>query len=265
MQNETGSSTAQIIRAYMVAATIFEAQELQTLIESLSHKIPFAMQVELLGHIRRLIYLSTRWFLRHKNLTNEDLQETINTFGTNVKLLTDLVPSLMGGFTKNYLDSLSAQFEKIGVSVEYARRIAATRAMYTSLNIIQVATEHHFDLTKTARVYFVVGEYFNLLWFRDKIGTDTREGIWETLARLTLRDELDILQKLITTSVMQQKSMPSGAKEAIDQWIAANPHAMERWEKILEMIHSSTSIDYSMFFIALRELSNLLHASELYA
>jgi glutamate dehydrogenase len=265
LKNETGATTAEILRAYIVASRIFDALELQRLIESFDHKISVTIQYELLGHIKRLTYLATRWFLRHKKLASDNMQEIIASFSKSVKSLEALIPSLMGGFTKNYLETLSIEFEKVGISQDIARRIAAARAMYTSLNIIEVATKHKFDLFKTTKVYFAVGEYFNLLWFRDRIANDTREGYWETLSRLTLRDELDILQKLITTSIMQQKQQMEDPNAAIENWIAKNPRSMERWEKILEMLHSSTSVDYVMFFIALRELSDLIHASEVHA
>jgi glutamate dehydrogenase len=265
LQNETGATVAEILRAYIVASRIFDAPQLQRLIESFDHKISVKTQYELLGHIKRLTYLATRWFLRRKPLTSDNMEETINYFSKNVKALEELIPSLMGGFTKNYLETLSIEFEKVGISHEIARRIAAARAMYTSLNIIEIATKYNFDLFKTTKIYFAVGEYFNLLWFRDRIANDAREGYWETLSRLTLRDELDILQKLITTSIMQQKQKSDDPIATIENWIAQHHRSMERWERILGMLHSSTSVDYVMFFIALRELSDLIHSSEAHA
>jgi glutamate dehydrogenase len=256
---EMGSSVPEIIRAAIAAIRIYGTSELQEIIQALDFKIPIATQYELLGHIRRLIYLSTRWFLRRKRLTNENMEEIINHFSKNVKELQDLIPSLMGGFTKNYLETLSEQFKQANISQDDARRIAGARAMYTSLNIIDIATQNKFDLKKTARIYFAVGEYFNLLWFRDRLASDNREGYWEALSRLTLRDQLDTLQKQITIVVMNNSKNENDTKKSIETWIEENHRSMERWEKIMEMLHSSTSLDYAMYFIALRELSDLIN------
>jgi glutamate dehydrogenase len=261
LQTETDATVAEVLRASIVALRIFDVSELQKTIETLDFKLPLATQYELLGHVRRLVYLSTRWFLRHKKLTSDNIEETINEFSKNVRVLENVIPNLMGGFTKNYLESLSEQFDKAGISREIARRIAGARALYTSLNIIEIATKNKYDLTQTAEVYFSVGEYFNLLWFRDRIASDSREGYWEILSRLTLRDELDTLQSMITVSIMKFSKKRTDTN-SIESWIETNHRSMQRWEKILEMLHSSTSLDYSMFFIALRELSDLIHACE---
>jgi glutamate dehydrogenase len=262
LQMESGGTVPEIVRAYTVAWEVFDAGELHRLIQSFGFKIPLSTQYELLGYITRLIYLATRWFLRHKKLTDKNMEQAITHFKKSVHALYEVIPSLMGGFTKNYLESLSDQFEKAGISRDIARRIASTRAMYTSLNVIEVATDHKYDLVKTAEMYFGVGEAFNLLWFRDQIAGDGRTGYWDNLARLALRDELDVLQRLLTYSIMRTNKKGLETKLAIEQWMEVNNRAMSRWEKILEMLHTSNSTDYVMFFIALRELADLLHAGE---
>lgn len=262
LQVETGATVAEILRAYIVASRSFEAPQLLKLIESLGFKLPLKTQFELLGYIRRLIFLSTRWFLRHVSLNDDNMPQTIEHYGKCIRTLEELIPTLMGGFTKEYLDTLSETFSKAGIETIYARRIGASRAMYTALNIIDVATKHQFDLAQTAKLYFATGERFHLLWFRDRIASDSREGYWDTLARLTLRDELDVLQKLLTVVIMQHNKKEPEPHNAIDTWIEHHQRPISRWENVLTMLHGSTSVDYVMFFIALRELADLIEASK---
>lgn len=79
---------------------------------------------------------------------------------------------------------------------------------------------------------------------------------------MTLRDELDIQQKRLTVAIMKYDEKTRNPSESIADWIADHQYAMERWEKMLKILHSSTNIDYVMFFIAMRELSELIHTSE---
>lgn len=257
MQTESGSSIPEIIRAYVIASNVFQTPALQAVIESLDFKIPITLQYELFQHIQHLINLSTRWFLQG-NRSKGDLPTIINNYAGNLTTLKELVPSLMSGSTKVYLDTLAGQFVQAGLSQELAHQIATYRALYTILNISEVAKQHRLDLVKTARVYFEVGGYFNLVWFRDQIATDTREGYWNTFARLSLRDELDVLQKLLTVVLMTFDKKEQDIQRLLAHWSALNTRAVERWNKILELLHSSTSIEYSMFFIALRELASLV-------
>ncbi len=255
IQLETGANVGDIVRAYAVASRIFGTRDLEKLMDSLEVKIPIEMQFELMHHIRTLINLATRWFLRGYRLKG-DLNQIIDHYSTRIKLLEEIIPNLMLGVTKTYLESLKDRFTSLGIPKEVANRFAIIRAIYTSLNIIEVATEHNFDLIHTAKVYFEVGGRFNLVWFRDQIASDHREGHWITLARLTLRDELDILQKLLTFVIIETNLKQKNTQILIDNWGKKNLHAIQRWERILGMLVDVTPVDYSTFFIAIRELCN---------
>ena len=96
------------------------------------------------------------------------------------------------------------------------------------------------------------------MWFRDQIALDSREGHWNTMARLALRDELDSLQRRLSIVILQSHKKERSTEHLIKHWLSQHTRIQERWEKLLEMIHSSSSVDYTMFFIALRELADLI-------
>ena len=223
----------------------------------MSFKVPAKLRYDLLHHIRHLLNLSTRWFLRSSYLKNE-VEETIGHFAIPIRQLEPMVTDLMSGMTKAYLQSLIEHFTAEGIPLGTATRIATYRAIYILLNVVEVATEHHFDLIRTATMYFHVGAKFNFVWFRDHIANDLREGHWNNLARLTLRDELDVLQKLLTVIMLRHDREDWNVTKTIDRWIKKHPRVVDRWEKMLQLLHGSPTIDYSMFFIALRELSDWL-------
>lgn len=260
LQVETGATIAEIIRAYTLASHVFDTHELQKMVENLDFKLPMDEQYEMLMNIRHLISLTTRWFL-HSVYLREDLSQTIYCYTTRVKKLEEIIPELMGGATKKYLTSLTEKFVSLGISKTIARRIAVSRAIYTSLNIIYVAIENKFELIKTAKVYFAAGERMSLLWFRDQLLNDTREGHWNVLARLTLRDELDIAQRALTIVMMNENPKINDINELIKTWMGNNQNAVSRWKKLLAMLQTSSNVDYTMFFIAIRELIGLIMAS----
>lgn len=259
-QMETGATVPEIVRSHAVASRVFDASELQKLIELLDFKIPMSEQYNMLFNIRNLINLATRWFLRLMD-PDTDLKSLIDHYSSKVDILETIIPNLMAGFTKEYLASLTDKFLQAGIPKETAKHIATYRAIYTSLNIIDVATRNKFDLIKTAKVYFASGERTNLVWFRDQIASDSREGHWNTLARLTLRDELDVSQRALTIAIMKMDNKESDVHKLIDKWFEKNKHALERWDKLLALLHASSSTDYTMFFIALRELIGWITAA----
>lgn len=262
LQIETSATVGEIACAYITASHVFESIKLENLIKSLDFKISMQEQYDMLFNIRNLVNLATRWFLRSHYL-NFDLEKLIAHFSERVKILEKITPNLMAGATKEYLHTLIKEFINIGLSESIARRIATYRAIYTSLNIIDVATVHNLDLIKTAKVYYACGEQINLLWFRDQIAKDSRDGHWNILARLSLRDELDSAQRNLTIAIMQTDKKEKDPGKLISKWMQANQRALERWEALLSMLLSSSEIDYTMFFIAMRELISLTISSNI--
>jgi glutamate dehydrogenase len=257
---ETGATIAEIIKAHAISNRIFEANELEKFIESLGFKITVDLQYELLHYVRMLLNLSTRWFLRSSYM-KDDIKNTIEHFSSRIKKVRTVIPELMVGSTREYLEKLTDHFVTSGLNLQDAQNIAVYRALYISLNIIEVATTHHFDLLQTTKVYFEVGAKFNLVWFRDQIAMDSREGHWNSLARLTLRDELDALQKLLTIAIIKGSKKEKDHLALINSWRAKHQRAIDRWDKLLELLHGSTSVEYTMFFIALRELADWVNTS----
>lgn len=257
LQTEAGAALPDIIRGYYVVTKIFEIEFLQTMIESLSYKIDLNVQYELLHFIKHFIVISTRWFLRGDRL-RQDLHVIIEHFSMRVKEMWDIIPSLMAGTTKEYLLQLMRQFVAAGLSEQVARRVAVIRAMYNVLNIIEIDSQYNYGLEKTAAVYFEVGTRFNLVWFRDQLAMGNIEGFWDILIRFSLRDELDVIQKSLTLLIFQQNKAEQEADQLLDDWTNMNPHLVDRWKKILEKLYEGASIDFSRFFVALKELSNLL-------
>jgi glutamate dehydrogenase len=80
------------------------------------------------------------------------------------------------------------------------------------------------------------------------------------VARLTLRDELDIAQRQLAVAIINTDKKESDVNKLIDKWMVNNEAALRRWEKTLGMLVASNTVDYTMFFIALRELMGFVAA-----
>lgn len=248
MSVETGASIPDVARAYSISANIYDTDNLQYLIDSLNFKIPLQTQYDLMHHIRQLLNLSTRWFLRNNRLKG-DINQIVTHYGNCVKKLETLIPNLIVGVTKDYMQKIVSQFVEAGLAADIAQKIAIARPLYTALNVIEVATQNKMNLTRTAEVYFQVGGRFNLVWFRDQIANDGREGHWNNMARLSLRDELDSLQRNLSIAILKSDARENNADKLISNWMEANTHIHKRWETLLEMLYGSSSLDYTMFLL----------------
>lgn len=261
LQTETGETIENVIRAFTIASHIFDSKALMQSVLALDFKIDCKLQYDILFHLRNLISLATRWFLRN-HYTHHDIQTCIDTFKEGVNTLMPWIPKLMGGYTRDYLAEITAEFLRTGLSKDLAERIGTYRAIYSALNIIDVSQKHDYDLIETAKIYFSAGEKLNLVWFRDQIAQDKREGHWHALARLTLRDDLDIAQRRLTLAILQSdRNNKKSHHEHIANWLSHHNTPLSRWNNVLSHLHANTSIDYSMFFIAVRELLDIIETT----
>jgi len=260
LQTETGLPVSDVVRAYIIASHVFVTQKIHKEIDELDVRVPAKMQYELLHHVRQLINLATRWFLRENRLRG-DISKIISHFKSSIDQLVKNLPRYISGMTKDYLENLAQEFIHMGLPSDLGHRVALARSMYTTLNVTEVATRHHFDLERTAAAYFDVGGRFGLVWFRDQIASDNREGTWNNRARIALRDELDSSQRRLCVAVMKQDQKSGTPDQIITNWIKTNESIYNRWASLLETVQGSASLDYILFFVALRELSSLIAES----
>jgi glutamate dehydrogenase len=258
LQKETGASISDVAIANMLSEVVFKADELHDFIHSLDNSIPVDLQYELLHLVRMLLNMSTRWFIRNSRINN-DLSTIAEYYSHSIDKLCGIIPNLILGTTKEYITKVTNSFINAGLPTDKAERIAISRVMYTALNIAEVASIHDFDIVKTAKLYFHVGGAFNLVWFRDLIASDNRPGKLSNAARLSLRDDLDQLQRRMTIVIMQSDVKEDDVVKLTDNWIRDNNNIYHRWMDIVKNCEESQEDDYAVFFISLRELQYMIN------
>jgi glutamate dehydrogenase len=61
---------------------------------------------------------------------------------------------------------------------------------------------------------------------------------------------------------MKNNKKEKSTTQLIEKWSNNNRRSLDRWERILSMLHASDNVEYTMFFIAIRELLGLISTSE---
>ena len=81
--------------------------------------------------------------------------------------------------------------------------MASLDALFSGLNVIEVATACGETVEAVAAVYFALGYKLDLHWLRDQIAKLPAETHWQTLAQGALRDDLYSEQRELTTEVLK--------------------------------------------------------------
>jgi glutamate dehydrogenase len=85
---------------------------------------------------------------------------------------------------------------------------------------------------------------------------------WDALARAACRDDIDRQQRSLTESVMDYCITSDNTEHSLDAWEAELKPLVNRWRQMIVDLRASTSEDFTMYAVALRELLDLAQASE---
>ncbi|RKZ41294.1 MAG: NAD-glutamate dehydrogenase [Gammaproteobacteria bacterium] len=255
LDEETGQTAADIVRAFMVSWKIFDMQSIFAEIEALDDQISAIVQIRMMIAARQQIERASRWLLRHYKMPLE-IANSINTLRPGVLQLADSLSSLMSHADQEQLEMNAQQFIDAGVSKAFATRVASLVYLLSALDIVEVANTTSVKLEKVAAVHFLLGTRLKLHWLRAHIGKLPRDTRWTALSRSALRDELYRTHRQLTTVVLQNDDNDIAPDALLSKWMETK--SIERCQNVLSDLSCIKKPDLSMLSVALREIRNLL-------
>jgi glutamate dehydrogenase len=256
LREETGASPPEVARAYTIAREVFDVRRLWKDLATLDNVVPAEVQLELQAEGRKMIERSALWFLRNRRQPL-DIASTVSQFAPGVASLAQELPKLLAPADSESLDRLAERFCAAGVPAELATRVASLDALFSGLNVIDVATACGETVETVAAVYFSLGYRLDLHWLRDQIARLPAETHWQTLAQGALRDDLYSEQRELTAEVLRPGTEDRDAETLIDSWTEENRSSVERANAILADLKEAEALDIAMLSVALREIRNL--------
>jgi glutamate dehydrogenase len=256
LQDETGAPVSAIVRAYMISRSILNIDEIWRKIDELGTKITAETQIKMMLQYVRLCRRTTRWFLRSQRKTL-DISSAIERYKSGVNQLKKCMPQIFAEKSKELYQSAYDHYLSLNVGNVIAHELAVTRALFSAMDIIEVSQQMNIKVTKVAQVYFALGEYLDLNWIRTKVIVHSTENHWELLSREALRDDLDWQQRQLTAGIIRIDMEEKDLMDQFNQWFEMHKNLIDRWHNILAELKSAQTMNYTMFFVAIRELLDL--------
>ena len=256
LQDETGAPVSAIVRAYIIARTVLDLESIWKQIEELGTKISAQKQIDMMMIYVRLSRRVTRWFLRSQRRTL-DISQAVKLYSQGVKELKKSMPAVFGENLRAHYDEQYRTQVDDGIPPNLAHELTVTRALFAATDIIEIAHKREMKIPKVAEVYFGIEEFLDLDWIRTQISVHSTENHWESLSREALRDDLDWQQRQLTDGILNYDSKNKDLKLRLESWGESHSALIERWRHILTDLKSSTVLNYTMFFVAIRELLDL--------
>ena len=252
----TGARPHEVVRAYLLSREIFGFVSMWKSIEALDNRVDDALQSAMLIDMSRELERGTTWFLRSRRLA-EDMAATIAHFAPRVEALAARLPALLDAAGRARVGAAVADHVAKGVPEELATRVVTLDALYSTLDIVEVAGATRRPVELVAEIYFELSTRLGLPWLREKIAQLPGDKHWQMLAKAAMQDDLSGLQRTIASEVLSGGGESFARDALLALWQERNRRAIERAQQLLVELRATPVADAAMLSVALRELRNL--------
>lgn len=259
---ETGASTPDIVRAYLVAREVFDLPSFYRAVESLDNEVDTATQIAMLLEARKLAERGARWLLVNRR-PPLDLAGSVSFFMKGFNGLLSHIPKLLTGPDLAAYEDRRDSFVARGVPLELAERVAGMVPAYSTLDLVEISSLTGRPVSEAAEVYFDLADRLQLARLRERIISLPRDNRWNSIARSALRDDLYAAHASLTRDVLAHSKPGLPPEERLARWSDANSAAVSRARQTLSEIWESDNFDLATLSVALRAIRTLVAASNL--
>ena len=256
MREETGASSADVVRAYIVAREAFGMVDLWRAVESLDYKVADSVQTEMVIAAGRLIVRATLWLLRNRSHL-ADVAAAIERFQPGARILAKMLPEALPEGERNACRQAQARLVAAGVPEALAARIAVSDSLFAGLDVVEVAAALRCEGDVVGRLYFALGGRLDFPWLRASIDGLAASSHWQALAKAALRDDLASMQRQLTAVALRAAPTERDPARLSALWEAAHRTVLERFGQVLADLRTAGAPDLAMLSVAMRELRNL--------
>jgi glutamate dehydrogenase len=252
-----GATLAEVARAFTVVRDVLGLRRLWAEVEALDDRVPMAVQTEMVGDIGRVLTSLMRWLLRHRG-PPIDVEAEVTRFRDQAATLAPTLRTLLARDDRELCELRAAQFVGEGVPAGLAEEVAWLGAVMPAPDVVEVAAAAGEPAETVAAVQAGLSDRLRLDWLRERMDALAFATRWETLSRLGVRDELFDHRRALTAAVLRAVPPDHAPEARIDAWLAANPVAAARFERLMAEIEQRGTFDVTILSVALSELRNLV-------
>jgi glutamate dehydrogenase len=257
LAGETGADAAELTRANFVAREIFGSLPLRHELRDYDNKLDAKLQTWMRIEMRTLVERASRWLVTNRR-PPLDSQATVEQFAGPVQATMTQLPDLMTGRELAAYQERREQLVSRGAPDDLASRVAVLPPAYTLLGIVETAQRDGLEPEDVARVHFALGERLGVPALLNRIVQLPRADKWQTMARASLRDDLNGVHTQLTAQVLRTTSGDASALARIAEWEEADAVLVSRAAETLGQICADEDTDLARVSVGLRVVRGLL-------
>jgi glutamate dehydrogenase len=157
------------------------------------------------------------------------------------------------------MDQYRAALIEKKVPEDLAKRIANLPQLWSSLDIVRIASKAGIKVEEAAAVYYDIGTVFCLDWLREGARKLIGDNHWDRLAVFAIIDDLYGHQRELTAAVLaESKGKNQKAAEAIEAWRGTRGVTVQRIDQLFADLRQVGKVELSMLAVANRALRSVM-------
>ena len=256
MHNELDVEIEHIVNAYSVVIEVFNLPGLINQIREMDYVVDVRTQSYIKDRIVMLMRRAIRWLI-HFTDNFSDIDSVIAIFKQYINGFYRRLPKLLQGKDhEQYLRSYN-RLQQAGVNPVFANKVALMPYLYHALIVIDASRKTSMDIAHVSRFYFELIQQLDLIWFREAMDSYTVTNHWTALAKSSCKSDLDMFQSHLTIGSLQSVKKIKNASLLAKEWVIENKEFHSNWNKILDQLRTSETVDFAVVTVAMKTLSDL--------
>jgi glutamate dehydrogenase len=236
--------TTAMVVAFEAARRIFRLDEAWDAVNALDLKVPAETQTALYQEIAKVLRRQTFWLARRAAREGATVQGLIDLYRPVADALRADGGSVLSRFEQDRYAKRAEAFVAGGAPEDLARTVALMRALVSTLDIGDLATESAWSEAGMARLYHQVGAAFDFDRLRAAAGSIPSNDHFDRLAVRRLIEDLMTEQVALTKAVAGASEPSVGAEEAsaeaaVDAWIGSRQKLVDGLRASVDEIDAS--------------------------
>ncbi len=251
----SGTTTADVVRAYVAVREIFDLPSLWARIDAT--RAPITALNDMVSYVRRLLFRASQWLLTNRPQPLAVAAE-ISRYRARVTQYGERVPEWTRGATVAAVEGRTAAYTAQGVEEELARWVALTLERFCLLDIIDVSDIADRDCDEVGRLYFALMARLDVEQLLVAVSDLQRSDRWPALARLALRDDLYGAVRDLALTILDTSVPGEPADVMIADWEQRNAARVARVRATLDEIIASGELDLATLSVGTRQIRSIV-------
>ena len=246
LQDATGATAADVVRAFAVVRDGFALPSLFADIDALDNKIDGQFQIDLYQSVSRLILGASAWYL--KNDRSEDpIGERIADLQRARKALEPKLMAIMPAQSKARVVEKLGTMTAAGVPEKLAQRLAMVDVVQLVPDIALVATTAKADLIEAGKAFFAVTDAFRIGRIEEAARGIAPADYYDGLALSRAMDMINAARRGISIAALKGSA---GSGDAVTHWLESGGERVSRIRERLQALTESGEITVSRLSVA---------------